>query len=72
MDGWFLYKKNKFNLQPVSRYISLIQDDFNKNKIIVSANLSNLFNTYLSLKYYAQHKKPPTSYNNYFDYDKWC
>ena len=53
MDGWSLYKKNKFNLQPVRRYISLVQDDFNKNKIIVSANLSNLFNTYLALKYYA-------------------
>lgn len=44
--SWHLYKKLKFNYQPVRRYINLVAEDFAKNKILVSANLSNIFNTF--------------------------
>jgi hypothetical protein len=51
-DGWELFKKTKFNYQPVWRYISMVAEDFAKNKILVSANLSNIFNTYQVARLY--------------------
>ena len=72
VDGWELYKKSKFNVQPVRRYIHLLDKDYSKNKITVSVNLSNLFNSYMVGRYYCKNKQIPANLNNYFDYEKWC
>jgi hypothetical protein len=45
-DGWELFKKSKYNYNPLRRYINLVAEDYTKNKIWVCAYLSNLFNTY--------------------------
>lgn len=74
-DGWELYKKSKFNFQPVRRYISMVQEDYTRNKIWVCAYLSNLFNSYQVSKLYRKSsqtmEKTNLQVNNYFDYDKW-
>jgi hypothetical protein len=70
IDGWELYKKSKFNVQPVRRYVHLLDKDYAKNKITVSVNLSNLFNSFIVSRYY--HKQIPANLNNFFDYEKWC
>lgn len=60
-DGWTLYKKPKHNVQALKKYIHLLDRDYPKNKITVSANLSNLFNSFC------------TNHPNatLFDHDKW-
>lgn len=70
-----MYKKFKFNYQPVRRYINLVQEDFQRNKILVCANLSNIFNTYQVQRLYNSKTmamdKQQAHLSNYFDYDKW-
>ena len=74
-QGWHLYKKFKFNYQPVRRYINLVAEDFAKNKILVSANLSNIFNSFQVNRLYNSRTqamdKQQSCFNNFFDYDKW-
>ena len=65
IDGWELFKKTKFNVQPVRRYCHLLDKDYTKNKVTVCANLSNLFNSFMVSKSKDQ------SENNFFDYEKW-
>ena len=72
-DGWELYKKTKFNYQPVRRYITLVQEDYTKNKVWVCAYLSNLYNTFQVGTLYRRSTmhKTQMALNNYFDYEKW-
>jgi tRNA(Glu) U13 pseudouridine synthase TruD len=44
----------------------LIQEDFTRNRVLVCAYISNIFNSHLC-------KQPKTrGLNNFFDYEKWC
>lgn len=54
-DGWELYKKSRFNLQAVRRYINLVAEDYTKNKIWVCAHISNIFNTYQASRLFNKH-----------------
>ena len=47
-DGWSLFKKAKFNQQPVRRYNSLVAENFTRNRITVCAHLTNLHNTFIT------------------------
>ena len=75
-DGWELFKKSKFNYQPVRKYLNqLVTSDYTKNKITVCAHLSNLFNTFQVSRLYNPKtqgmEKTSVYLNNYFDYEKW-
>ena len=75
-DGWELHKKTRFNLSPVKRYQSLVQEDYTRNKILVCANLSNLWHSYQTRQLFNPHtmQMATTSrqLDNYFNLDKWC
>jgi hypothetical protein len=56
----------------VRRYIHLLDKDYTKNKVTVSANLSNLFNSFMCRHYKPSSKDLcPAHLNNFFDFDKW-
>jgi len=71
IDGWELYKKSKFNVQPVRRYCHLLDKDYTKNKVTVCANLQNLFNSHMVAKYYRAAPEKLLAINNFFDSEKW-
>jgi hypothetical protein len=52
-----------------------VQEDFQRNKILVCANLSNIFHTYQVSKLYNPKTqtmdKQQAHLSNFFDYDKW-
>jgi hypothetical protein len=52
-DGWSLFKKTKFNQQPVRRYNALVAENFTRNRITVCAHLTNLYNTFVISQCYS-------------------
>ena len=72
-DGWSLFKKSKFNQQPVRRYNALVMENFTRNRITICAYLTNLYNSFITSQYYSQNGnfKIESAVNNYFDLEKW-
>ena len=74
-DGWELHKKTRFNQSPVKRYQALVQEDYTRNKILVCANLSNLWHSYQTSKLFNPHtmqmRATSRHLDNYFNLDKW-